>query len=133
MYVPLDVILYCGVEVGVKYGEALALSVGKLFTNRDIVSVTVDDAHCDDVTMDDVLRKAVVEGLIERIDGDKDGLAVTVPVRSWDTEAFDVRDMLSVALQDSVGAWLDVTELLENPLLLTTEAVSTDDIVCPGV
>ena len=37
------------------------------------------------------------------------------------TEAFDVADILSVALEDTVGASLDVTDTLENPDLLATE------------
>lgn len=78
----LDDVLCCGVKVGVRYGEALALSVGKLFTNRDIVTVTLDDAHCDDVSRGELLGMGVVEELIESIDGDKDGLTVTVSVRS---------------------------------------------------
>ena len=55
--------------------------MGKLFVRRVIVSVTVDEAQCDDESVGDVLGVAVMEELIDSIDGDRDELtdAVAVP------------------------------------------------------
>jgi hypothetical protein len=74
--VPLDVIVRCAVE----YVDTDGVGVGKLSTYRDIVCVTVDEAHCDDETILDTLRMGVVEELIDRIDGDRDGLTVAESV-----------------------------------------------------
>ena len=62
--------------------DALALGVGKLSVRRVLVSVTLDDAQCDDETIGDLLGVAVTEELIDTTDGDRDGLTVAVPVCS---------------------------------------------------
>ena len=76
----IDVIVYCGVELGVRYTDTLAVGVGRLSVTRVIVSVTLDEAQCDGDTIGDTLDIGVVEELIDSIDGDSDGLTVTVCV-----------------------------------------------------
>ena len=75
LYMLLDDILSCDVGVTVRYVDTLVVGVSALSVNRVIVVVTVDDAQYNDDVVLDVLGVIVVEGVIDIIDGDRDGLA----------------------------------------------------------
>lgn len=110
------------VELGVVYEDLL------------IVDPRLDAADCDDDSVNTLQGVVVAEELIERIDGDTDGLAVSVCVLTWDIEivpvedAYNVDDIVPLIVnervvdrvfeEDSVEEWLDEPELLVNPLLL---------------
>jgi hypothetical protein len=72
------------VGVAVASTERLALGVRKLCVRCVIVCVILEEG------LDDILYEI-------------DAVTVVVYVNIWDTEAFDVGDILSVAVEDAVG------------------------------
>ena len=110
--------------VAVASTDGLTLGVSILCVRCVIVCVTLEDVLPDNGAVGEMLY-------------DTDAVTVIVYVNTWDTdiaavtEAFDVDDIDALVLEDTVGdialeedsveEWLDVTDILGNPLVVTKE------------
>jgi hypothetical protein len=122
VYISVEDGLPCDVEDGVRYVDTLVVGVGKLSVNRDIVGVTVDEAHWNGELLLEMLGVVVVVGVIDIIDGDRDAVIVTVcvavrredgdTVHNFDSEGTALTVVLEDVEGDSVRYCVDVIDAL---------------------